>query len=512
MQEAIIYIRVSTKNQANEGFSLENQEKVCRDYAKKNNYVVKKVFSDAGESAKFLDRPEIINLLEYCSREEPDALIVHKLDRLARNAMDHYKITAFIAKSGTKLESATEPIGDDPSGKFMEHIIAGVAEYDTAVRAVRTKSVMDDLIKQGYWLSRAPFGYLNARDIDGKSTIEIDDKESILVKKIFNLFKAGVHTQEKIKDIINAYLPIDKNVSAYQINRILRNPIYKGIIQTKVTPEGVKGKHKPIIDTSLFDDVQMMLSNKGEVSYLQVHPDFPLRAFLLCGDCGRKMTGSWSKGKNKKYPYYHCVSHGRCTSRTPKSVAEQQFIELISQISPRGGHIDTLKSVLTKTWKERMKDVLQDKRKLELKIEQLETDKAKLLMKSVREEIDNETYQRACNSLDQELLVTEISLRDMQTEKYDIESVINYAIYFIEHLEKIWNRSSIQQKQLIQELVFPEGLVCDGSSYRTPKLSPLYEVIQQSDKKKSALVALTTLNWNTLIPNLLEIYKLKEVV
>jgi site-specific DNA recombinase len=136
----IIYCRVSSKEQI-EGTSLESQEVACREYAKSKNIKVLKVFVERGESAKFADRTQLIELIDFCRQNKGtiEVLLVWKVDRFARNVGDHFNIKASLMKYGARVVSVTEPIDPNPEGKLMETILAGFAQFDNDIRDIRPR-------------------------------------------------------------------------------------------------------------------------------------------------------------------------------------------------------------------------------------------------------------------------------------------------------------------------------------------------------------------------------------
>ena len=127
----VIYCRVSSKEQV-EGTSLEMQEKVCRDYAKRNNIEVLQVFVDRGESAKTADRPEFLKVINLCANKKRPVnyFIVYKIDRFARNQDDHVTVRATLRRFKTELRSVTEPINETSMGRAMEGMLSVFAELD----------------------------------------------------------------------------------------------------------------------------------------------------------------------------------------------------------------------------------------------------------------------------------------------------------------------------------------------------------------------------------------------
>lgn len=135
----IIYVRVSSKEQV-EGTSLESQAAACAEYARSKNIKIVKKFIEQGESAKFADRTQLLALIDFCKENKGrlQALLVWKIDRFARNASDHFNIKAVLLKYGVRVVSVTEPIDENPEGKLLETILAGFAQFDNDIRAMRT--------------------------------------------------------------------------------------------------------------------------------------------------------------------------------------------------------------------------------------------------------------------------------------------------------------------------------------------------------------------------------------
>src|SRR3989442_768007 len=134
----VIYCRVSSDEQV-KGTSLESQELACGEYARSHSIKILKVFIERGESAKFADRTALLELIDFCRQNKSavEMLLVWKIDRFARNVTDHFSVKATLAKYGTRIVSVTEPIDTNPEGKLMETILAGFAQFDNDIRAIR---------------------------------------------------------------------------------------------------------------------------------------------------------------------------------------------------------------------------------------------------------------------------------------------------------------------------------------------------------------------------------------
>ena len=159
---AVIYTRVSSKDQV-DNYSLDTQERACRDFAAHAGYDVVRVFTERGESAKTADRTELQAMLKYVAENARllGAVIVYAVNRLARNSTDHGNLRVQLGKYGVCLQSTTENLDDTPAGRFAETVLAGIAQMDNEIRAERAKSGMMAAVAVGRFVWRAPIGYVN---------------------------------------------------------------------------------------------------------------------------------------------------------------------------------------------------------------------------------------------------------------------------------------------------------------------------------------------------------------
>ena len=147
---AVIYARVSTKEQT-QNLSLPTQRRACEEYCRREGFDVAKVFMEEGESAKTADRTELQALLAYCreNKKKVQFVVVYNLSRFSRDARVHLALTGALAGWGITLRSVTEPIDDTPTGRFIETMIAGIAQLDNETKAERTKLGMRAALESG---------------------------------------------------------------------------------------------------------------------------------------------------------------------------------------------------------------------------------------------------------------------------------------------------------------------------------------------------------------------------
>jgi site-specific DNA recombinase len=176
MVGAIIYIRVSTKEQA-ENLSLPTQLRVCEEYCRREGFQILARFKEEGESAKTTDRRELQRMLAYCrsNKGKVHFLVVFNLTRFARDKYDHFALRSHLKSLGISLRSATEPIDDTSTGKLMEGVLAAFAQFDNDVRSDRTRAGMQEALRRGRWTFLGPLGYLNAPRAMRESLIPIQN-------------------------------------------------------------------------------------------------------------------------------------------------------------------------------------------------------------------------------------------------------------------------------------------------------------------------------------------------
>ncbi|MEK6827364.1 MAG: recombinase family protein [Nanoarchaeota archaeon] len=243
---AAIYIRVSTQDQAQHGFSLDAQQESLENYAKILGYEIYKVYKEEGKSGKNLNRPEMINLLKDAEEKKFQAIFIYKLDRFSRSLKDLILTIDHLKEIGVDFISLQDKIETaSASGKLMFQIIGAFAEFERNIIGDRTIFTMERKAKEGGFITRAPKGY---KLINKK--LMIDEEESKKVKEIF---------EELLKsDISLTQLAKKNNLTTSGIIKLLRNTTYLG--KVKFANKETDGQHEPLIEKELFDKVQEKLS------------------------------------------------------------------------------------------------------------------------------------------------------------------------------------------------------------------------------------------------------------
>lgn len=255
---AAIYIRVSTLDQAREGYSLAAQKKTLEDWCAANGYSVFHIYEDAGISGKDIQhRPAMIKMLEDIKNSNIDLVLVWALSRLTRSVSDLYDMYNIIQKYGCDIRSYTEPFDTTtPIGRAMMGICGVFAQMERELTIERVKAAMAERAMQGKRTCNEVLGY----DLDGSDSLVINATEAECVRFIFNMYLechnlSGVAEQCRIKGYHGKRGRVFK---AQHIKTILTRPVYIGY--NSFHGQIYKGSFDPIIQQKTWDDVQRTLS------------------------------------------------------------------------------------------------------------------------------------------------------------------------------------------------------------------------------------------------------------
>lgn len=472
-KQAVIYCRVSTKEQAEEGNSLVSQEKHCREYAVKYGFDVAHVFIEEGESAKTADRTELKKLFTFCAAKKNavSAVIAYKIDRISRNTDDYSQIRLYLKRYGIEIKSTTEYFEDTPAGRFMENIIANVAQFDNDVRAERCSGGMRDAVREGRYVWMAPYGYANVR-VNGKATIAQNDKAS-LVKRAFELVSLKQHTIAAVREQLIAegmWHTSGKPISKSQFHAMLKNELYAGWINK--FKERHRGTFESIISDELFQYAQHALSKKQIRSATQKdHPDFPLRRFFR-HPSGKVLTGAWSQGNVRKYPYY--LIHN-CNINIRKELLEDTFAKWLDSFKMDIDYFESLKKNALVKIGDRIRYHRQKENERETEIIKLKEKRITIFNKNVDGIISDEFAKEHLRVIDAKLYELQYLLTDKPEIEINIVRLLELVKAALLHPGELWKKSDFAEKIKLQWFYFPEGIEIEKTGSRTPKICNLFQ-------------------------------------
>lgn len=228
MMKCGLYLRVSTREQAQKKTSIEAQERALREYAKTNDIEVMEVFTD-GSSGTKIDRPEFQRMLSCARSGMFDVILVWKYDRFARNLIDQEITILELQKINVTVNSITE--SDD---RLLRRVMGAVNEEEITKTLERSRLVKDDRALQGFHLGRAPFGY----DFNPDTHELIQNVDADRVKELYRLRASG--------DLNVTHFAEDNGLTRQAVYGMLKNPLYKGYVRYQ--GKLIKGRHGSLLD------------------------------------------------------------------------------------------------------------------------------------------------------------------------------------------------------------------------------------------------------------------------
>ena len=307
---AVVYCRVSTREQAEQGFSIESQLKLLREYAKDNHIEIVREFTDV-ESAKFAGRLQYNEMQKFLRQNSTvKTILCEKTDRLYRNFYDYVALD--IDQSGLTIILVKENTIMNRDSRSHEKLVHGLKvllakNYIDNLKEETSKGMLEKA-EQGEFPHRAPLGYKNNRETH---LIEVDQNQAPLIRRMFELYATSNYTIDSVcKKMTEEGLRTrtGRKIHMSETAAILTNPIYYGYFRWK--KRLFKGVHEPLITKELFDQVQRVM--KRFLKPRRTKKEFPFRGLLTCAQCGCLFTAEIKKGR---YIYYHCsFSKGRCST------------------------------------------------------------------------------------------------------------------------------------------------------------------------------------------------------
>jgi site-specific DNA recombinase len=331
---AVIYARVSSKDQEKEGYSIPAQLELLRGYAGAHGFEVLKEFTDV-ETAKAAGRTSFGEMIELLEKTKScRTVLVEKTDRLYRNLKDWVTIEDLGLEIHFVKENVILAPDSRSSEKFMHGIKVLMAKNYIDNLSEETRKGMLEKARQGIWPSFAPLGYTNVDGTNGKRTIVPDSNLGPVIRLMFEQYATGKYSLKQMAKMARTdgliYRKSGDPVPTSTVHKILRNRIYSGDFDfDSVTYHGT---YEPIVSRELWEQVQAILDGRGAKKTRKVKEQFAFSGLITCGHCGCAMVGEIKKGK---YVYYHCTGFkGKCPERyTREEVLEEKFTALLKAIA-----------------------------------------------------------------------------------------------------------------------------------------------------------------------------------
>lgn len=359
--KAIIYCRVSSKEQEETGYSLDAQKAFLSEYAEKKGYEVAKHYKVTESASKWTLRKTLEEMLAYAEKHEVNTILVEKIDRLTRNMKDAVLADDWVrAKDGREFHFVKENFILNNKTKAHDNLVwdmkVAVARFYANNLSEEVRKGQAEKIAQGWLPTRPPLGYKTEGEKGHKIHV-LDAENAPLVREMFELYSTGQYSLRKLCEVMK-----DKGLRSNlghalvksRMADLLSDPFYYGAMRWNDVVH-FNGKHEPLISKSLFNEVQRIM-HKGSAPLYSKHLH-TFKGFIRCAECGGLITWEEKKG----IMYGHCNSYRKCTKRP-----WYKETQIVAQISEALGKL-VVKSKRVSEW---LRDVLRESNRAEAETRQ----------------------------------------------------------------------------------------------------------------------------------------------
>ena len=458
---AVIYTRVSSKEQFDKNASLSTQLKYCQEYALRKELEVLEYFGGTYESAKSDERREFQRMLKYVKRRKNIGyIIVYSYDRFSRTGANGAYISEQLKKQGVAVISATQEIDVTTSaGTFQENLYHMFSHFDNQVRRDKSITGMREKLRRGHWTGAYPFGYTNTNPGKGKDPNFVITEEGKLLKQAF-LWKANANMSHV--EIAKRLKEKGLDIHAKKLTDLFRNPFYCGLIVNSLIPgEVIQGKHEALISKEIFLKIHNLL-HEGDTpkKYSYDDENLPLKQFVRSSVCGTPYTGFIVKKKGLYY--YKNRRKGSRESRSAKKLHEE-FINVLNRYTIADKkYIEPLTDIIHDTLLANNQEALNDQKRLTKELaqigEQINTLERRFVLLN---EITKSQYDLFMPELKAKQRELEMKLENGGINSSNLKKSVKIALDYACNLSYLWRLGDLETKRAIQYMVFPDGIVYD---------------------------------------------------
>jgi site-specific DNA recombinase len=499
-ESAAVYVRVSSTGQLGrdgdeDGYSIPAQVKACQREALDRCATVAKVYIERAESAKSDDRP----VLQQMMRELPGLgvkyLIVHKVDRMARNRLDDATIYQKLVGMGIKLVSASENIDDTPAGQLMHGMLATFAEYYSNNLATEIKKGLRQKHEGGGTPFRPPIGYLSHRElVAGKDirSVVLDPDRAPLIRLAFQLYATGQWTLHNLADHLEEQglryratrkLP-ERPLAHNRIHDLLRNPYYKGIVAWD--GRRYPGRHERLVSPETFDQVQMLLAAArigGDRP--QVHEHY-LRSTVVCEHCqGRLLYGRHRSRSGLYYEYFSCTNRAarrrrnmQCPSgHYPVEQVEREIEDLYATLQIPVEVQNAIRGELRDELTDRTALIRVEADRHERTLKRIESKQEKLIQLYYKDLVSEDVLEREQDKLKIERRAAERLRTSANVQTEDVEKALEQALRRVRDPHRVYLNATPLERRVMNKAIFARVEVGDAGSLTDVTPTPVYKAL-----------------------------------
>jgi site-specific DNA recombinase len=462
----VIYARVSTEQQAERELSIPAQLNAARDYAVRLGWTVLEEFVEPGASARSAQRPALQRLLKHC-REEPkvNVVLVHKIDRLARNVHDHAMIRFQLRQHDVKLASVVENIDDSVSGQLVEHIMSSIAEFYSANLSEEVKKGMQAMVQQGGWPHKPTRGYRLVRSEEGKSRVEVDVAAAPVIREAFEIYATGFYSLHDLRQQLaeqGIVTQAGNPMPLEGIRHMLMNAFYAG--RVRWNGQDYPGKHEAIVPYALFERVQRVLKRRhtdtGEKGKLR----FLLRGVAICGECGSKLTAE----RHDRWAYYRCIKNSRdkrlCSARFSNvAVAHENLKQLYGTLHLSEDFKRRILETGERMLVARHRDARRNVERIRMTCAKLEAREIQLTEAFAAGEVSRVAYRQVSVSIRQRIVATKATLTEAAQNPKALTDRLRGVLAFADSVKDLHRTLHERERQHLLRILFRHVVLEEGT-------------------------------------------------
>ncbi|MGJ9381770.1 recombinase family protein [Salipaludibacillus sp. CF4.18] len=447
-----IYIRVSTNEQVQEGYSIKAQRMKLEAYAVSQGWDIVQYYVDEGLSAKDMNRVELKRMLGSLDKDVFDCVLVYRLDRLTRSVLDLYEMIKLFEKHDVKFKSATEVYDTTTAtGRLFVTLIASLAQWERENTGERISFGMEQKAREGKWVSNTPpYGYNKS----GLDRLEINPIEAKIIKEMYTLYTSGQSIFGIAKNLNQRKVKSKRDYSWRQgpVRYILNNPVYTGTIRynyrkNKENYFEIENAVPAIIEKDTFNLVQEIMKKRSGFHPRSATSSYPFSKIAKCARCGKSLSGRQSKITRNEKSYtsysYYCQNRllGLCDlPNVSENYLDYQFQKHLSgwDLTEHGDAIVNESLIES----EKLKD------EYEKELSEIEKRRSKWQYAWANEKISDEDFhQRSREELDRE---KKIKL-ELEALYLDSDKSTSISSEELKDISSSWGRlTQAEKKQFIQ--------------------------------------------------------------
>ena len=474
-KQAIIYCRVSSKGQQDEGHGLESQETRCRQHAEAKNYEVAAVFPDTiTGGGDFMKRPGMVALLSFLDAQPDERFVVifDDLKRFARDTRFHLDLREAFRARGASIECLNFKFDETPEGEFIETIMAAQGALERKQNGRQVAQKMKARMQAGYWVHQCPIGY-KFEAIKGRGKMLVPNPPfDQNIRDAFEGYACGrFETQAEIKRWFESLPEFPRNnkgkISQQRVTDILTQPIYTGFICSEnYGLNWLEGQHEAIISLETFQKVQERREGIAKAPKRKnIGEAFALRGMVVCSDCDVPLRSSITKGNGGHYPYYlcqtkTCKSYGKSIKRDK---VEGDVGALVKQLQPTKGLITLATAMVKYAWDHRNKQTKEALKSYDKQINEIEKQVETFLNRIM--EANNDTiirrYEDKITNLEKEKHILSENQQKQTESKGTFQEKLEPVLQFLANPYKLWETGNIHLRRTVLKLAFQDRIAYD---------------------------------------------------